>query len=304
MKRVIFLLAIAMTIIVIISCVGIDTKWKRTTQINTIKAYEYFQKENPDSVYSEEADTKIEEIYFRKALENDTIEAYEKFISQYPNSKNTDKAKYRIENIKFKKAVRENDKDIYNDFLKKYPNSEHKDIILEKMERNAFKHAVRKNDINSYNTFLEKYPNSEHKDIILEKMERNTFKHAISENDMENYKEFLSKYPNSEYKDTIIKKMAMLKKYPPAVFTAKRVHKFTLNELRQKFNWNGNTQLEYRFKNGDVISQETMFRNAYLGNIYIKGKFEPLPNTNSIKIPKGTKIYYPKIKGQKILINN
>ncbi len=91
-----FLLILA---VIMAGCATTQSRWQRVESKDTIKAYQEFLKENPESNYAEKAKERIMELRYAQAAKENTIPSYQKFIQDYPEGKLTDDALSRLNKL-------------------------------------------------------------------------------------------------------------------------------------------------------------------------------------------------------------
>ena len=103
------------------SCATMHRNWEAAKSTDTIQAYEEFLKRYPEGKFSDEACSRLEELYFQRATKANTIEVYREFLKRYPWGRFSDKARSRLEELYFQRASKTNTIEAYEEFLKHYP---------------------------------------------------------------------------------------------------------------------------------------------------------------------------------------
>ena len=125
-----FILLFTMT--VLSGCANVQRDWEYASRKDSIKAYEAFIKDHPESEYNNQAQEKIQKILFEGAeseyhRKKNTI-SLEKFIKFFPSSKYSEKARnIIIEEAEYSKAKKEDSKPLFEAYLKDYPSGEYSD---------------------------------------------------------------------------------------------------------------------------------------------------------------------------------
>jgi hypothetical protein len=96
---------------------------------DTIEGYEKFQAENPTSIYNEQINSRLEELYGEKAKADNTVESWEAYLNKFPKGKKAKEAMKYKEDSAWDATEAAATTEAYKDFLVKFPtpSKEHKD---------------------------------------------------------------------------------------------------------------------------------------------------------------------------------
>ncbi len=94
-------------------CSQQKNKWELTKKHNTIREYERFISQYPESAYADSARKSI----YKIIKTEDTIKGYERFISLYPKYRYADSLRNSINNLRYKIARSENNVPAFENFL-------------------------------------------------------------------------------------------------------------------------------------------------------------------------------------------
>ena len=87
-KHTLVFVVVALTLLITIGCASTTVgRWEATKSLNTIKAYEAFLQKYPDSEFSAEAASNLEDLYFQKATRINSAKAYSEFMKKYPEGR-------------------------------------------------------------------------------------------------------------------------------------------------------------------------------------------------------------------------
>lgn len=99
MKAKSYLSLLVIMVVLTVGCATTQNQWKKAESANTIKAYEEFLEQNPESEYVEKAKDKIMELRYREAVKENKVSAYQKFIEIYPEGRFTEDAQSRLKKL-------------------------------------------------------------------------------------------------------------------------------------------------------------------------------------------------------------
>jgi len=145
-------------IVVISGCATASSAFKSAKQEDTVAAYEEYLAKYPDSEFSRQAETRLEELYFEKARKADTIEAYKDYLEKYPDGKYAEQAKPRLEELSFEEARKVDTIEAYEGYLEKYPDGKYAEQTEARVEELYFEWARKTDTIETYKEYLLKYP--------------------------------------------------------------------------------------------------------------------------------------------------
>ena len=81
-------------------CATVQTRWSDSVSQNTIASYEEFIKRYPNSEFAEEARTKLETLYLRKARATDGADGHALFLARFPDSRHAADVRNRLKQIR------------------------------------------------------------------------------------------------------------------------------------------------------------------------------------------------------------
>lgn len=196
-----------------------------------------------NSALAEEANEKMDHLYFELANERNTISDYEMYLFKCPIGIHAKKAKNKIAELKF--GGIHDDINQLRDFVYEYPDSQVSMEARIRIEELTFAQAKHSNNIKELYAYLKRYPEGkftkEAEDIILElelkEIDKKRFEKARKTDTVKAYKEFIEKHPKSEYITDVRKRIEevafenaedegtiealalFLKEYPDSSFT-------------------------------------------------------------------------------------
>lgn len=217
----------ALLLVILISlfaCSGAMEVWDKARTLNSIKSYEEYLIEYPNSEFSDDAREKLDILYEQRDWENakrkNTISEYESFIIQHPKSELKDIVLSNIKELKIKNEWRivlnQNSIIGFENFLNKYPDSKYATIASEKLdkllEKEAWSMAENLNTIEGYEEFIINNSNSAFVNVANERifeLEKilPAWQETLGKNTLEGYRKFISKFPNSSFRKEANKKI-------------------------------------------------------------------------------------------------
>jgi hypothetical protein len=114
---------IAVFILFLSGCATVEGDWNSAKQENTIFSYKRFLQKHPESPFTGEAQSQLENREWDRAKENDTPKSYNDYLKKYPQGSYADEAKKRIEPAAFKQAQKAETISSLETFIKRYPSS-------------------------------------------------------------------------------------------------------------------------------------------------------------------------------------
>ena len=97
-------LLIGFLILGLAGCATTKRDWEKTQTADTVSAYQEFLSKHPQTEFSGQANTRIEQLNWGRAQEINTIEAYETFLQAHKRGKYAEIAKARMEALRFQQA--------------------------------------------------------------------------------------------------------------------------------------------------------------------------------------------------------
>lgn len=122
---------IAFILVFILSGCSSQTKFQFDVakQSNTIKEYQKFLDNNPNSEYKAEALYLYEKAIYEEAIEKNIPEVYSEYIKQFPGGEFVNSVSKKLQDITiksaFEKTKEENTEEAYFQFINKYPESKY-----------------------------------------------------------------------------------------------------------------------------------------------------------------------------------
>lgn len=117
------LLVLIIEIFALVGCASVKSKYADATSVNTVKSYEAFIAENPESSLVADARRNIENIYWQDAQRVNTIESYQSFLNKYP--KTSHPAADLIETLFWEEAMKSPSVSAMEKYIAHYPGGEH-----------------------------------------------------------------------------------------------------------------------------------------------------------------------------------
>lgn len=139
MKKCILLTIVASLVLGFLAgCDRSERDWERASTTNTVAAYEEYLHRHPESKFSNEAMSRLEELSrpadWRKAQAANTIPAYEEFLRKHPQGEYADQARSALNELHLPRdwetARYLNTIEAYEEFLERHPKSEHSEEVL------------------------------------------------------------------------------------------------------------------------------------------------------------------------------
>lgn len=173
MTRTVVHLMFVVSLLLLAGCVTVDSRWQDATSINTVKVYEKFLKQYPNSEHSDEAQEKIESLHWQEAIAKQSRTALGNYLRVHPNGEHAAEAKYLIE-IRKKEKAKELEAKHWQEvntkpsrhnlerYLRLHPSGEHANEAKNLIENLIWKGAKKANRLVSYESFLNKYPTSKY----------------------------------------------------------------------------------------------------------------------------------------------
>jgi hypothetical protein len=88
---------------------------------DTIEAYEAYEKADPNSIYQESIDKRLEELYYERAQADGTQVSWDAYATKFPEGKHIRDANSARESLAWDAAVATNTTEGYQKFLTDYP---------------------------------------------------------------------------------------------------------------------------------------------------------------------------------------
>jgi hypothetical protein len=171
-------IVILFVLILLDGCATMQSRWKESDSENTIEAYEEFLYLHPKGQFSDEARSRLDSLYFRKAETSNLLENYEDYLRYCQNGKFVGKfvneAKIKHEELCFHKAEETHLLEDYVYYLKCYPNGRFSSEARLSHEELYYKKALDENTINSYLDLLTQYPDGRYANEIRTKLKNLT----------------------------------------------------------------------------------------------------------------------------------
>ena len=204
MKKARFCMHLVTVLSIIVSlflsgCATTKGDWEKTSQINTVEAYREFLHKHPQSEFSLQGETRIEQIEWEKTKLQDTVQAYKEFGIKYPKCQFMRQAKERIIELEWDRAKKARTVEGYKKFLNNYPTSKFSLQAKETLEKIEWLEAKKLGTVESYHRFLHNYPSSEFSPQAKETLERLEWNKIKKRGDIEEYQRFLNRYPDSKF---------------------------------------------------------------------------------------------------------
>jgi hypothetical protein len=107
---------------------------------DTIEAYEKFQAENPTSIYNDQINIRLDELYSDRARTEGSVAAWDAYLAKFPKGKKVKEAEAFKEDAAWDAAEASGTADAYNDFLAKYATATkpHKDAADQQLAIAAY----------------------------------------------------------------------------------------------------------------------------------------------------------------------
>ncbi|MBN1550990.1 hypothetical protein JW979_05960 [bacterium] len=206
---IIFLVSIILTFF-IAGCATVNNQWKKAKSEDTLGSYEFFLTKYPDSEYTSEARTRIEDLEWISALDLNSIEAYTNYLNNNPQGKYISQAENNIEELEWKYALDLSSIESFREYLKKYPQGSYMFQAKVKLEALSFEQAKTKDSIDAYELFLNDYPDGVAAIDAQKRLRQLRYDKAMNERTIEAFKFFLSWYSDGLDVDTIKKELHSL----------------------------------------------------------------------------------------------
>ncbi len=147
--------AVALAAVVTSGCA--PSSWDGTRRRDTVAAYYRFLRDNPGSRYERRA---RERIAYLRVMSHQSLRAFENFVEEFPDSKFLDELHDAIEPLHYEYARKTNTSRAYRKFLEKYPNGA---LASKAEGNLIYVEVVNKNPtLARLQAFVEQYPESDY----------------------------------------------------------------------------------------------------------------------------------------------
>jgi hypothetical protein len=121
------LVTVALTLMLVLVACGED--FTTVQKEDSIEGYERFQTENPTSIYNEQINARLEELYAEKAKADNSPEEWEKYLAKFPKGKSAKIGMKFKEDGAWEAAEKDGSLQAYKDFQTNFAtaNKDHKD---------------------------------------------------------------------------------------------------------------------------------------------------------------------------------
>ncbi|NQX97635.1 MAG: WG repeat-containing protein, partial [Flavobacteriales bacterium] len=164
-------------------------------EINTVKVYNYFIKNNIGAVKIEEATSNRNKLAYGSSKKMNTSSSYKDFINTYPKAKQIAEANARYEKQLFKEYTINRTLKSNVKFVKEQPNS----FYVAEAQENIYKIATKNKTVNAYYSFVKTYS----KNPSVPKAWRNIYNISTQVHTSKNIKNFLNQFPNYPFKEEL-----------------------------------------------------------------------------------------------------
>lgn len=149
-------------------------RWIKAKERNSIKSYQNFLKEHPNSQFARLAKDKIAKLSelkgWERAIKTDTAAAYERFLIRFPDSEKKDIVgaliKERQESEYWQDVKNNMNIDLINIYLEKYPEGKYvlqaENLLAEIQDNNHWKRACSQNTITAYKSYIQHQKSGKH----------------------------------------------------------------------------------------------------------------------------------------------
>lgn len=182
----------------LVGCATTKGDWQKTTQLNTVDAYDNFLVKHPQSEFTNLARWKIEELEWQNVINTNNMVGYQKFLEKYPRGKFSIQAREKIEALEWQNAKLTNTMEAYRLFLKKYSRSSYANEAYIALDMIAWKEAEKLNDRSGYQQYLQNFPKGKHTDDASAMLEKIDFEDALSLNTIAAIDSFIERHANGK----------------------------------------------------------------------------------------------------------
>ncbi|MCO4747525.1 MAG: hypothetical protein KC912_22180 [Proteobacteria bacterium] len=116
---------IALILAITATLIGCDN-FSAVQKADTIEAYETYIADNPESRMMLQADTRLQELYLKKAKEDGTLEGYDAYVQKFPEGIYVEKAMKEREEFLWTWAKAEDNEAGWTKYLEEYPRADKK----------------------------------------------------------------------------------------------------------------------------------------------------------------------------------
>lgn len=191
---------VVVTALILFLCSCAGTHYKSALERNTISAYEEYIKKYPTHELTNNANSKLDTLYFRKAQRANTVDSYDAYLKRFPDGTYEANARKQIECIKFTLAFNWNSIDLLQDYLRDYPIGEYRQKVLIKLDSLTFQKSIEQNSVEGYQDYLKKYPNGAFCESAKDSIESTYYKKMVMINTIPGFQSYLEKYPSGKFK--------------------------------------------------------------------------------------------------------
>ena len=188
----------------IVGCAG--QAYNRAKQVNTIKSYDEFLTNYPDSKYSSDAKSQREKVFYEQSLTDNTIVSFNKYLSEYPHGKWKNSVQNKIEQLTWNETLKTNSIDSYKKFITNFPKSDNVQNALSNIEELYWSETIKQKTISSFQSYISEYPNGKYFKEANDNIEEISWNIALNKNSIEGYNLFLQQFPDSKYRQEATKR--------------------------------------------------------------------------------------------------
>lgn len=168
--------------LVITGCATMESDWKETKSVNTVRAYSNFISRYPKSDYASQAHKEIMELDWKLTLQVNSASYYRYFISKHKTSPYVREAQTKMAYIEeltaYEKAIKSDSIELLQKFMSDYPTNSRRDEVTsrlsrleEKAEEDLYRVASQSGSFNTLQLYMNKYPSGRYYDQIKRKLD-------------------------------------------------------------------------------------------------------------------------------------
>ena len=137
--------------------------WQQVKDSRDPEAVQAFLQRFPSGAFRQEAENKLEDLYWTRATDSNSIAGYREYLGRYPNAMHSQTAQGEIAKLDFQAVDNSRDAGALEDFLRRYPSGGYHDQVASRLDDLSWQKAS-SNDANSLRAYLQRFPNGKHVD--------------------------------------------------------------------------------------------------------------------------------------------
>lgn len=137
--------------------------WRQVKDSRDPEAVQSFLQRFPNSAFRQEAESKLEDLYWTRAVSTNSVAGFREYLNRYPNASHSQAAQSEIAKLDFQALENSRDGATLEDFLRRYPSGGYHDQIASRLDDLSWQ-KTSGNDVNSLRSYVQRFPNGKHTD--------------------------------------------------------------------------------------------------------------------------------------------